>query len=599
MSWIGLRWDEFPERGLSWFAPGADVAIGRSGQCQVVIPKERREVSRVHARLICESGRWCLWDQSAAGTLLDGVRVPPGTSVPVSDGARLTVGSYSFTLKLAAAGDEHFDDTAEAFGEITVSRIDPVALDTRCILDSALELPGRLAEASAEPAALAVACGYLVNALDPVITSAFVVETGDQAAISPRVLARHQREPGPTTAELPPPALSRRIIGRALREPHSVVFLTRSRPDVPLDATVVAETNSVGACVLGEGPSGRPWLIYVLGEQGLVRDQDLVAKYLTLVATLTRQHLLTLRRARMARYFSPKVLDLLMQGGADSEAMGPPRVLRATAFFLDLRGFSRTVDATADLLGLEGRLSEIITRVTEAIFEFQGIVIDYQGDAVFAAWGVPFPQPDQAALAARCALEVVHRLADLELNPIQPQRSGGRAICGIGLCTGEVLAGTVGSRELFKYGLLGPAVNVAKRIEELTKPALLDATIVCCAQMAQDLKERGIRTRRLARVRLEGMSRIEDLYELVASGSPPADSPWCSEHDQCWDAALAALESARTRADLAELVTLIGRLPANHPRTLWLHGTVGRLRKRRTLVRWDGVWEAPNSAPGR
>jgi class 3 adenylate cyclase len=376
---------------------------------------------------------------------------------------------------------------------------------------------------------------------------------------------------------------------RVVRDPDSVVFLTRRLREVSLQATVSLSTNSLGACFVEEGADGGPVLLYTLGEQTLTGGAGLVGQYLKLVATLTRQHLLTLRRARMSKYFSPKVVEMLMHGGGAAAAQGGPSVVPATSLFFDLRGFSLSVETSAsDLLDLQQDLTTIITLVTQTVFDAGGTVIDYQGDAVFAAWGVPFAQADQAELAARCALKILHRLEEADVAMARNQHQARETLCGIGLCMGEVLAGTVGSREMFKYGLLGPSVNVAKRLDSVTKPAYLHATVLCCEGLAQQLASSSLRLRRVARVRLGGMTRVENVYELIDPGAAH-ERTWQREHDERWNTVLTAVENARTEADLDALEPVLEQLPENHPRTVWLRQMALRLRDPSARAKWNGI----------
>jgi class 3 adenylate cyclase len=453
-----------------------------------------------------------------------------------------------------------------------------------------LELPTRLAEARGESDVFAVACQYLVVTLAPILASAYVLLPPRDDEVSPEIIASYPDGPGlRVSAEMPAPAISRRVVAQLDKEPESVVFLSRAHPADNLDVTVAMTVKSLGACRVEQGADGRPVLLYALGEHGLLGGDRLVGEYLKLVSTLTRQHLLTLRRARMSKYFSPKVVELLMQGSGAAATRSAPEVAVSTTLFFDLRGFSLSVEAAAsDLLELQEDLSAVITLVTQTVFERGGTVIDYQGDAVFAAWGVPFAQPDQALLAAQCALEVMHRLAHAPVRKLTPNKAGRTAMCGIGLCKGDVVAGTIGSRELFKFGVLGPSVNVSKRLESLSKPARLNAPILCCEGLARELQEAGARVRRVAQVRLEGMHRIEQVYELIDERAP-SERGWGVEHDGRWNGVLSALESARSIEAVKALEPGLEQLPPEHPRTHWIRNLCLRLQSPEAIAEWDGI----------
>lgn len=592
MASLRLIRDGLPDNELATYADTEVVTIGRSGQCQVCLPKDQRSISRIHARIAFEDGAWHLWDTSSTGTLVDDVPIPGGVPVRLADGARLGIGPFSFTIHIDEDSETivHDPRDREEF-DVSVSEIDLAELDAGRVLRSALELPARLGEARGESDVFAVACRYLVTTLSPVLACAYVVlAPGDEDESFPKIVARYPtRQDASGTSEMPAPAISRRVVERITAEPEAMVFLSRKHREQTMGATVALSVNSLGACFVEEGIDGRPVLLYALGEQALTTGSSLVARYLKLVATLTRQHLLTLRRVRMSKYFSPRVVEMLMQGGGAVATQANPSVVPTTTLFFDLRGFSLSVEASAsDLLDLHDDLSFIITLVTKIVFDAGGTVIDYQGDAVLAAWGVPFPQSNQAERAARCALDIISRLDDVGIGLFGNRGIGDTAICGIGLCKGDVLAGTVGSREMFKYGVLGPTVNIAKRLESLTKPSRLNAPILCCESLAAELNAAGLRTRRVARMQPGGMTRIENIYELI-NQSTTNERGWLSEHDERWNSALGSLEAIRSVSDLTAMEPLLDELPPNHPRTHWIRRSWLRLQSPGAIEQWDGI----------
>jgi len=102
------------------------------------------------------------------------------------------------------------------------------------------------------------------------------------------------------------------------------------------------------------------------------------------VATLTRHHMMTLRRARLAKYLAPQVVDLMMKRSGCDRLEGTPRVLEATTLFFDLRGFSLSTEAPAEqLLGQHGDRQRIMSVVTDEVFAAGGTVLDFQGDGNF------------------------------------------------------------------------------------------------------------------------------------------------------------------------------------------------------------------------
>jgi class 3 adenylate cyclase len=548
------------------------IWIGRSSQCHIQVGADSGGVSRQHARLVPSGQSWTVEDQSRLGTLLNGKKLGHRQRSPLRLHDELRIGPLSLRVVGLGGGIEQTVTTAFAR-----SSVDFAALDPQLVLKSAMELPRLFGDALDEGEVLQTACDFLVRALSPIVSSAYVVETGLERVESSRMLARR------SLTDEGAPVLSRRIIGDAIRNDQSVIFFDHAS-SMGIEATVKATTRTVGACLVERNPSGDPVVIYVVGERTMLDGKDIAAGYLSLVATLTRQHLVALRRANLANYFSPKVVELLMRPGGRSSAEGEPRVVEATSLFFDLRDFSLSAEAAAaDLLRLHGELRRTMDVVTREIFSRDGTVIDYQGDGCFAAWGVPFEQPDQARAAVRCAIRIVEELSSAPLRAISAP-SG--AVCGIAIAKGQVLAGSMGFGKHMKYGLLGPSVNCAARVEALTKPGRLNAPLLITEDVAVALDATHTPFVRAARVGLAGIQEVINVYEVLAAGRR-LSSP---ENAARWEALLCMLECVRCESDLQKLRGEIQRVPfRDDPRVLWLLDFCTRLETAKDLSAWDGI----------
>jgi class 3 adenylate cyclase len=320
----------------------------------------------------------------------------------------------------------------------------------------------------------------------------------------------------PDLDDAPPTAIkpiaSRRLLQRLLAAPESVLFLTRgeSEPSFTMTQDMTA-ARALGAAMLEmEGP-GQYTILYALGEVAL-EQVKLVAPYLRLTATLVRQHLATQRRAHLSKYFSPQILRLLTQRGAAAVVEGEPHIAAATILFFDVRGSSAPLDSSSTQIdALYHDLRRILSIVTETIFESQGTVIDYAGDAVLAVWGVPFAQHDQADRAVGSALEIVRRLNRTRFRVLADGRQAG----GLGIASGEVLVGPVGSSDVFKYGVFGPSVSAAQRLSALTKDSALGRPILMASSVAEQLVRYRGQTQPVATVELQGMSSRVQIHEPV------------------------------------------------------------------------------------
>jgi adenylate cyclase len=169
------------------------------------------------------------------------------------------------------------------------------------------------------------------------------------------------------------------------------------------------------------------------------------------------------RREQLGRYFSPQVAAAVAEG---TTGIGHGERRDVTVLFADLRDFTRLSET---LTGEEvvALLNDFHAGMVDEVFAAGGTLDKYLGDGLMAYFGAPVPQPDHADRAVRCALAMQTALA--RLNGSNRERGRLQLRMGIGLHSGSVILGDVGAARRREYTIIGDTVNVAARIEQLTK----------------------------------------------------------------------------------------------------------------------------------
>jgi adenylate cyclase len=281
------------------------------------------------------------------------------------------------------------------------------------------------------------------------------------------------------------------------------------------------------------------WALYVAGrfggaaatllapwESNELRDD---VKFAELVAdifgSLRQVQVLRERQGVFRRFFSPGVMTVL--AGADAPRALEPRETDVTVLFGDLRGFSRRVEeAGGQLLEVLNRVSAALGLMTRSILENRGAIADFLGDAAMGFWGWPLEQPGKAEDACRAALGIRAAFEALGRDPAHPLSE---FRVGIGIATGRAVAGGIGTAEQAKVTVFGPVVNLASRLQEMTKllrvPILIDEAT---AEIVRGRLPRAVgRIRRMAQVRPYGLETPLMVTELI----PPAPPPGAEQTD--------------------------------------------------------------------
>jgi len=181
-------------------------------------------------------------------------------------------------------------------------------------------------------------------------------------------------------------------------------------------------------------------------------------RYLTVDRELSRT------RGTLERYVSPQLVRYVMDNLDSIRFDGQKRKL--TIFFSDVRSFT-TLTEKSDPVRLLKQLNEYLEAMTDIIFKYDGIADKFIGDGIMAHWGAFTPDRPNAALAARAALDMMEKLAELNRHW---EATGFPALdIGIGLNTAEVIFGNVGTGKKLDFTAIGDGVNLAARLESENK----------------------------------------------------------------------------------------------------------------------------------
>ncbi len=169
-------------------------------------------------------------------------------------------------------------------------------------------------------------------------------------------------------------------------------------------------------------------------------------------------------KAIFSRYVSKDVYEQLLHN-PEAARLGGNRMM-VTVLFSDLRGFTSMSEhrAPEDIVAL---LNEYFSAMVEIVFAHRGTVDKFVGDMIMALFNAPLPDPDHADHAVQCALAMQKRLA--ELNQGWKERGMPQLACGVGINSGEMIAGNVGAETIRSYTVIGDNVNLGSRLESLCK----------------------------------------------------------------------------------------------------------------------------------
>ncbi|MBW4561354.1 MAG: GAF domain-containing protein [Mojavia pulchra JT2-VF2] len=218
----------------------------------------------------------------------------------------------------------------------------------------------------------------------------------------------------------------------------------------------------------------------------------------------------------MSRYLTPHVAEQVMALGEDTLMVGERKDV--TILFSDIRGYTTLTEnlGAAEVVRL---LNQYFETMVEAVFNFEGTLDKFIGDALMAVFGAPLPLTENHAWrAVQSALDMRLRLAEFNQRRIiqaQPQIH-----IGIGISSGEVVSGNIGSHKRMDYTVIGDGVNLSSRLEGVTKEYGCD---IILSEFTYQLCSDRIWARQLDKIRVKGKYQAVNIYELIGDRTTPLD----------------------------------------------------------------------------
>jgi class 3 adenylate cyclase len=314
------------------------------------------------------------------------------------------------------------------------------------------------------------------------------------------------------------------------------------------------------------------------------RDEigELTAAFNRMVEQLRRNEQV---RETFGRYFDPKIVEGIVDQPDRIGTEGQRRIM--TVIFCDMKGFTHLSEGVTPQ-GLVKIMNCYLSMMSEPIREHRGIIDKYIGDAILAYWGPPFVEEgEHARLACLAATDMIDRVGALRKE--LPEILGVRSIpmdCDIriGIATGEVLAGSMGSKFMMSYTVMGDTVNLASRLEAANKEygtrSLVSEDTIAAAGEAVEARE-------IDRIIVLGQTQPQAVFEVIGKRGALRASQ-IALRDR-YAEGLAAYRAGRWSEARNAFNAALEAAPDDGP-SLTLLGRIEKLERTPPPPGWDGAW---------
>ncbi|HLB59082.1 MAG TPA: adenylate/guanylate cyclase domain-containing protein, partial [Bdellovibrionota bacterium] len=282
-------------------------------------------------------------------------------------------------------------------------------------------------------------------------------------------------------------------------------------------------------------------------------------------------------RNAFQHYLSPAVVQQILGDPEKLMLGGEKKVL--TVLFADVRNFT-AITERLDPKSTTNLLNEYFSAMTDIIFQFEGLVDKFMGDAMMAVFGAPVEQPDHPLRACFSAIAMVKKVDELNRSGVlkEPLR------IGVGVTTGEMIVGNMGSRDIFDYTVIGDTVNLGARIEKLNK--IYKTQIIINAKTYESVGDQ-IVTRELDLIRVRGRVAPEKVYEVFDSNGDASQETL--DLTKLWKEALSLYQDRKWKEALGHFQEILSTYPSDYPSEMYVK-RCEQFAKNPPPKDWDGVF---------
>jgi adenylate cyclase len=283
-------------------------------------------------------------------------------------------------------------------------------------------------------------------------------------------------------------------------------------------------------------------------------------------------------RGAFQYYLTASVINEILKDPSKLKLGGDKKNL--SVMFSDIRGFTSISEKLSpeELVRL---LNEYLTAMTDVVFKYDGLLDKYIGDAIMAVFGAPLDQPDHALRACRTGIEMMSELRRLREKWAAEGRPD--VNIGVGINTGDMVVGNMGSEMRFDYTVMGDSVNLASRLEGTNKEY---GTNIIISEFTYEIVKDDLLCRELDAVRVKGKKLPVRIFELLGDKKDAAQ--W-QEFVGRFETGLAKYRTGLWDEAIAAFRGVLDVKPADFPAKLYIDRCEA-LKEHPPVGEWDGVF---------